>query len=172
MPLGLAALLLASFLPAVLGEPVATRSLRQRNLAASPSFEEDRRPLAPAHYSWRTFYDHIIDLTQYSFSTRAIFRRFLATQGVTARWLNLVRAVSTEGFGRARYHREIRHRLDTDPQFQPYFEQESSVLPEFYRNMVRQDLGPLMEWLPEDALYHDPNAYLQSEQSKDVIALV
>ena len=29
-----------------------------------------------------------------------------------------------------------------------------------------------MEWLPEDALYHDPNAYFQSEQSKDVIALV
>jgi hypothetical protein len=46
------------------------------------------------------------------------------------------------------------------------------VLPEFYRNMVRQDLGPLMEWLPEDNLYHDPNAHLQSEQSKDVIALV
>jgi hypothetical protein len=125
----------------------------------------------PANYSWRTFYDHIIDLTRYSFSTRAIFRRFLATQGITARWLNVVRAVSTEGFGRARYYREIRDRLDTDPQFPPYFEQESSVLPEFYKNIVRQDLGPLMEWLPEDALYHDPNAYLKSEHSKDVIAL-
>jgi hypothetical protein len=91
---------------------------------------------------------------------------------VTARWLNLVRAVSTEGFGRARYHREIRDRLDTDPQFPPYFEQESSVLPQFYKNIVRQDLGPLMEWLPEGALYHDPNAYLKSERSKDVAALV
>jgi len=126
----------------------------------------------PANYSWQTFYDQIIDLTQYSFSTRAIFRRFLATQGVTARWMNLVRAVSTEGFGRARYYREIRHRLDTDPQFPPYFEQESSVLPQFYKNIVRQDLGPLMEWLPEGALYHDPNAYLKSERYKDVVALV
>jgi hypothetical protein len=126
----------------------------------------------PANYSWRTLYDHIIDLTEYSFSTRAIVRRFLATQGVTARWLNLVRAVSTEGFGRARYYREIRARLDTDRQFSPYFEQESSVLPEFYRKVVCQDLGPLMEWLPEDALYHNPNAYLQSEQSTDSIALV
>ena len=115
---------------------------------------------------------HIIDLTRYSFSTRAIFRRFLATQGVTARWLNVVRAVSTEGFGRARYHGEIRDRLDNDPQFTPYFEQESGVLPQFYRNIVRQDLGALTEWLPESALYHDPNAYLKSEQSKDVIALV
>jgi hypothetical protein len=82
-----------------------------------------------------------------------------------------VRAVSTEGFGRARYYREIRDRLDTDPQFSPYFEQESAVLPEFYRNIVRQDLGPLMEWLPKGALYHNPNAYLHSEQSKGVITL-
>src|ERR1035441_3291207 len=29
----------------------------------------------PANYSWRTLYDHIIDLTRYSFSTRTIFRR-------------------------------------------------------------------------------------------------
>ena len=126
----------------------------------------------PANYSWQALYDQIIDLTRYSFSTRAIFRRFLATQGVTARWMNLVRAISTEGFGRAKYYREIRDRLDTDPQFPPYFEQESSVLPQFYKNIVRQDLGPLMEWLPESALYHDPNAYLKSERSKDVIALV
>jgi hypothetical protein len=126
----------------------------------------------PAHYSWRSFYDHIIDLTRYSFSARTIFRRFLATQGVTSRWLNLVRAVSTEGFGRAGYYRQIRDRLDTDPQFSPYFEQESGALPQFYIEIVRQDLGALMQWLPEGALDHDPNAYLKSEQSKDVIALV
>jgi hypothetical protein len=46
------------------------------------------------------------------------------------------------------------------------------VLPQFYKNIVRQDLGPLTEWLPEGALYHDPNAYLKSERSKDVVALV
>jgi hypothetical protein len=83
----------------------------------------------PANYSWRTFYDHIIDLTRYSFSTRAIFRRFLATEGVTARWMNLVRAVSTEGFGRARYHREIRDRLDTDPQFRPISSRRAACFP-------------------------------------------
>jgi hypothetical protein len=86
--------------------------------------------------------------------------------------MNVVRAVSTEGFGRARYHREIRNRLDTDPQFRPYFEQQSSALPEFYKDIVSQDLGHLMEWLPEEALYHDPNAYLKSERLKDVVALV
>ena len=67
---------------------------------------------------------------------------------------------------------EIRRRLDTDPQFSPYFELESSVLPGFYGDIVRQDLGPLMDWLPEGGLEHDPTAYLKAEQSKDMIALV
>src|SRR5579863_6127733 len=47
----LAMLLLATFVPAILGEPITVRSLR--NLALSPSFEEDPQPLAPARYSWR-----------------------------------------------------------------------------------------------------------------------
>jgi hypothetical protein len=110
-------------------------------------------------------------LTRHSFSPRAIFRRFLATESLTARWMNVVRAVSTEGYGRARCYREIRNRLDTDPQFSPYFEQESGVLPRFYEDRVRRDLGPLMEWLPEAALYHDPNVYLKSERFKEMVAL-
>jgi hypothetical protein len=84
----------------------------------------------------------------------------------------VVGAISTEGHARARYYREVRDRLGADPQFPPYFEQESSVLPGFYKNIVRRDLGPLMEWLPNGALYHDPNAYLKSERCKDVVALV
>ena len=78
--------------------------------------------------------------------------------------MNLLRAVSTEGFGRLRYYRGIRRRLDADLQFRPYFEQETTKLPQFYIDLVRRDLGPLWRWLPEGALYHDPNAYLASEQ--------
>src|ERR1700680_1553144 len=50
---GLALLLLATFLPAILGGPFASGSLRQRSPAAAPSFEEDQRPLAAARYAWR-----------------------------------------------------------------------------------------------------------------------
>ena len=77
--------------------------------------------------------------------------------------MNLVRAVSTEGFGRLKYYKEIRKRLDTDRQFLAYFEQETTELPQFYVDLVRRDLGPLWEWLPEGALHHDPHAYLKSE---------
>jgi hypothetical protein len=117
----------------------------------------------PRNYSWRGFYDHIIDLTAYSFSWKAIARRFRATRGLTARGMNVVRAISTEGYGRLRYHRDVRRRLDTDPQFLPYFEQETTRLPQYYSDLVRKDLGLLWEWLPDGALDHDPNAYSKSE---------
>ncbi len=32
--------------------------------------------------------------------------------------------------------------------------------------LVKKDLGPLWRWLPEGALYHDPNAYLKAERAK------
>ena len=120
----------------------------------------------PKNYSWPDFYDRVIDLVRYSFSWRGIFRRFRATPGVVPRWMNVLRAVSTEGFGRLRYHREVRRRLDADPQFRPYFEQQTGELPRFYTDIVRADLGPLWPWLPEGALHHDPNAYLASQPGR------
>ncbi len=119
----------------------------------------------PRNYGWRAFYGHVIELTRYSFNSRAIFRRFRATQGMTSRWMNLVRAVSTEGKGRLKYYREIRSRLDTDPQFQPYFEQETDELPDFYTKLASRDLGMLWQWLPSGGLNHDPYGYLKSERS-------
>ena len=119
----------------------------------------------PRNYSWGPFYDHVIDLTRYSFDPRRIVRRFRATQGVTSRWLNFVRAVSTEGYGRLKYYKDIRARLDTDEQFSPYFEQESHELPQFYSDMVRKDLGTLWSCLPAGGLSHDPYSYLKSERS-------
>ncbi|HMF15285.1 MAG TPA: hypothetical protein VKE94_23385, partial [Gemmataceae bacterium] len=93
-------------------------------------------------------------------------RRFCATRGMHARWMNLLRAVSTEGFGRLRYYRGILRRLETDRSFRSYFERETTDLPRFYVDTVRRDLGPLWSWLPEKALYHDPDAYLASERSR------
>jgi hypothetical protein len=119
----------------------------------------------PRNYGWRPFYNHVIELTRYSFSARSIVRRFRATQGMTSRWLNFVRAVSTEGHGRLKYYREIRRRLDTDGQFPPYFEQQSDELPEFYADLVRRDLGTLSGYLPAAGLNHDPYSYLKSERS-------
>ncbi|HUG92218.1 MAG TPA: hypothetical protein VML55_15360 [Planctomycetaceae bacterium] len=116
----------------------------------------------PRHYGWAEFYEHLVDLVAYSFSWRAIRRRFRATAGVASRWMNALRAISTEGFGRLRYYREIGRRLEHDRQFRPYFEQSTAELPQFYLDLMRKDLGPLWDWLPDGALLHDPCAYLKS----------
>jgi hypothetical protein len=73
-----------------------------------------------------------------------------------------VRAVSSEGFGRIRYHKTIRRLLDTDASVRNFMEGETDQLPEFYAERIRRELGPAYEFLPEGALYHDPNAYLKA----------
>ncbi|HEV2065076.1 MAG TPA: hypothetical protein VGS00_11070, partial [Thermoanaerobaculia bacterium] len=75
----------------------------------------------------------------------------------------VVRAVSSEGFGRLRYYTEVRRRLDADRPFRRYFDQETTELPAFYVDQIHRDLGPLWDWLPAGAIDHDPNAYRKSE---------
>jgi hypothetical protein len=117
----------------------------------------------PRNYAWRPFYDHVVDITKYSFSRKAIARRFLANRETIPKWMNVVRALSTEGSGRIKYHSAVRERLDSDPTFTRYFEGESDVLPQFYVDRVKSDLGYLWDELPEGALYHDHHAYLKAQ---------
>jgi len=123
----------------------------------------------PQNYSWPEFYDLLIDVTKHSFSRRMIFRRFAATREAIPRWLNVVRAISSEGHGRIRYYTEVRRRLDTDRQFRRFFEQETTEIPQFFVQRVRRDLGPFWEWLPEGTLHYDPNAYLASQEEQLVV---
>lgn len=119
--------------------------------------------IKPRHYPWLEFYDRLIDLTKYSFSRRMILRRFLANGETIPRWLNVVRAFSSEGPGRIKYFTEIRQRLLTDRPFRRFFEQETTEIPQFLVQQIRRDLGRFWDWLPDGALQHDPNAYLNSE---------
>lgn len=120
----------------------------------------------PKNYEWPEFYDRLIDLTEHSFSWRSIFRRFKTGREAIPRWLNVVRAISSEGFGRLRYHSEVRRRLDEDASFRAYFEQETDEVPAFFVNRLKKDLGPFWELLPEGAIRHDPQAYLRAEEAQ------
>ncbi|MFQ5679642.1 MAG: B12-binding domain-containing radical SAM protein [Gemmatimonadota bacterium] len=115
----------------------------------------------PKNYAWNEFYDLVIDLTKYSFSRRSIARRAAGTQLGFSTFMNLIRAISSEGFGRIRYYSELRARLETDRALREYFEGETEEIPSFYVERVRAELGPFWEWLPEGALRHDPKAYLR-----------
>jgi hypothetical protein len=151
--------------------PLNLELQRQRRVLPFPfHFLDNNRAMnvRPKNYSWPEMYDRVIDLTKYTFSWRSIARRFVANRGSLTRWMNVVRAISSEGFGRIRYHTEVRRRLDTDRPFRRFFEQETTELPEFYRAQVEHDLGPFWQWLPAGALTHDENAYLASQAQRPV----
>jgi hypothetical protein len=120
----------------------------------------------PKNYEWVEFYDRIIDLVGYSFSAPTMARRVRANLGSFAWWGNIVRGISSEGYGRLHYHSKIRGLLKTDATMRDFFEGATDVIPEFYRGRVREELGPLWSHLPEGALDHDPTAYLKKTEAQ------
>lgn len=117
--------------------------------------------VVPKNYSWPEFYRLQIDLTRHAFSGRRILARFRANRGVIPKGLNVIRGISTEGWGRIRYFSEIRRLLLGDRAFRDFFERETTDIPTFYIERIRGDLGDLWPWLPAGALRHDPAAYLK-----------
>ena len=119
--------------------------------------------IKPRHYPWIEFYDHVIDLLNYSFSKRALYRRFWKVESRILKWFILAQSVSSGGYGKISFHSMILNRLITDKQFRDFFEQETTLIPDFFEERVKKDLGiQLWSWLPKEALEHDPNAYLKS----------
>ncbi|MBI4503461.1 MAG: radical SAM protein [Gemmatimonadetes bacterium] len=116
----------------------------------------------PKNYSWPELYDHVLGVSRHSFSWRAIGRRYRALHTAIPKWLNVVRAMSSEGWGRIEYFTTIRQMLDRDLPVRRFFEGDATELPEFYLNRVKRELGPLWEYLPPGALMHDQNAYLKT----------
>jgi hypothetical protein len=116
----------------------------------------------PINYSWTEFYSHIVSLGEHTFSWGAIIKRLIATKAFIPRWMNVVRAISEEGFGRVKYNKVILKQLESNTKFRNYFEQETTELPQFYFGIIKKELGPLWNFLPEGALYHDQNAYLKT----------
>ena len=126
----------------------------------------------PKNYTWPEFYKGLVDVTRYSFSWKAIARRIPATPTMIPKWMNVVRAVSSEGFGRIRYHETIQRLLQTDRSVRSYMEGETDQLPEFYAERIRRELGPAYDFLPEGALEHDPNAYLHATTEPAMVRAV
>jgi hypothetical protein len=116
--------------------------------------------VVPRHYGWAEFYRHLLDLTEHSFRPAAIARRWRATRQLAGRTVNLLRAVSSEGRGRARHYRRVLAEIDRDPAMLSYLQGESRALPDFYLDKLRRDMGPLWDLLPEGAVQHDAYAYL------------
>ena len=93
-----------------------------------------------------------------------IAKRVMLNRGWVPKWFNFIRSVSSEGFGRIKYHTKIRGLLDTDVSVRKYVEGETLELPKYYARKIRVKLGPLWDMLPEGATMHDHHAYLNSYQ--------
>jgi hypothetical protein len=115
----------------------------------------------PKNYQWTEFYDNVISLTEHTFSWKNIARRFRAQGSTIPGWMNVLRAVSSEGFGRMKYYRTIRGLLDSDLTVRRFFEGETTKIPQFFVDRVKNDLGDFWNYLPKGALEHDPKAYLK-----------
>ena len=120
--------------------------------------------VTPKNYSWKSFYNNVIDLYHFSLSMNAIIRRFRAIDVPFPRWHHVMRTLSSEGLGLFRHHRKMLHLINTNSQFRDYLEKETTKIPSFMIDKVQRDLGPMWEWLPPGALYHDTHAYLKSVQ--------
>jgi hypothetical protein len=83
--------------------------------------------------------------------------------------MNVMRAISSEGYGRIKFYRKVRENLINDRSFRAYFEGETDELPDFYINIIKKDLGPWFQWLPEGAIRHNPNAYLDKQSNTRVV---
>ena len=125
--------------------------------------------LKPKNYEWIDFYDKVIDLTQYTFSKKAIYRRFMATPYPTSKWMNFMRAISSEVYGRIRFFKKVRKNLVEDVAFRKYFEGETQQLPAFYTDILQKDLVIWWQWLQQGDLEHNPNAYLDKKAKKSVV---
>ncbi len=121
--------------------------------------------IKPLNYSWLEFYDRLIDVTKYSFSPRLAVRRFKANGETIPRWLNIVRAMSSERYARVKYYTKIRRQLKSDRPFRRFFEQETTEIPQYFVEKIRRDLGDFWDWLPDGAITHNQNAYLLADDN-------
>ena len=117
----------------------------------------------PKNYRWTEFYDHVIDTFEYSFSARALTKRFLHNKRAPHIALEQAfRGLSSERSNRLGYHKKMRRWLENDMEVRRFFAGETREIPRALSDQVRQHLGPLWQHLPEGALVHDPHAYLNS----------
>jgi len=109
------------------------------------------------NYTWEEFNRHMIDLLKYSFSLRAKYRRFNAIHYNTSRWITLFMSLTVGGSGKIRFLSHMLKHFRSDSDFQAFLNRETNQVPQFIREKVKKDLGPLWYWLPDKTLSYNPN---------------
>jgi hypothetical protein len=115
--------------------------------------------IKPRNYSWEEFYMNYIDLLKYSFSAGAMYRRFKANPVRGARWFTLFISLTVGGSGKIRDVSAMLTDLRTKKDFRSFMNKETNHIPAFMIKQVKNDLGPLWEWLPDKTLMQNHYRY-------------
>jgi hypothetical protein len=113
--------------------------------------------IIPLNYSWEEFYIRYIDLLKYSFSAKAMQRRFNANKMAAPRWLTLLLSMTIGGRGKIKHLSTMVKNLQQHPDFKSFVMKENSQVPNIIINKVKQDLGEMWHWLPDKTLSYNPN---------------
>ncbi len=119
--------------------------------------------IIPRHYSWEELYIHFIDLLQYSFSSKAMYRRFNANNMAVPKWITLLLSLTIGGIGKAKFLSNMLTNLQKDLDFQKFVRKETDRVPLCLIDNVKKDLGPMWNWLPNKSLSYDPNILSKQE---------
>lgn len=113
--------------------------------------------IIPRNYSWEEFYAHFIDLLKYSFSAKAMYRRFKANPMKAAKWITLFLSLSVGGLGKKNHVFAILKNLRRKPDFRSFMNNETDRVPDFMIKKIKKDLGPMWDWLPDKSLSQNLN---------------
>ncbi len=113
--------------------------------------------IIPKHYTWEELYIHFIDLLRYSFSGKAIRRRFNANRMVAPKWITLLLSLTIGGSEKIRLLSNMLNDLHRETDFYQFINKQTSRVPEFMVENVKKDLGPLWHWLPDKSLSYNTN---------------
>jgi hypothetical protein len=112
----------------------------------------------PKNYGLEEYYQHWIDMYEDVHSWSAIRKRVQKGRGLEIKGIMAARSIF-ESRAMLAHLKKVQRYLREDRGFRAFFEQDTDVLPSVYLESAKHYLGPLLEWLPEGALTHDPYAH-------------
>ncbi|MCE5347508.1 MAG: hypothetical protein LLG13_14650 [Bacteroidales bacterium] len=118
--------------------------------------------IIPKNYTWEEFYILFIDLLKYSFSSKAIYRRYNSNYMAASKWITLLLSFTIGGAGKIKYLSDMLKNLRKEPDFQSFVKKEINYVPTFMIEDAKKDLGPMWQWLPNKSLSYNPNVISQS----------
>jgi len=113
--------------------------------------------IIPKHYTWEEIYVHFIDLLKYSFSGKAMYRRFNANHMAASKWITLLLSLTIGGLEKIRLLSGMLNDLRREPDFRTFVSKQTNRVPGFMIENVKKDLGPFWHWLPNKSLSYYPN---------------